>query len=115
MPVGAGRRRLPLNGPVPMREVLHGDLRCVRERLLDGFRGRTMTGDVHTFDSIECAAQRIAPECEYCKCRILGHGSRSRAGSSAAHIVLARVTPVSARRSRMRWALTPAEFSVTLM
>ncbi|MFI1470195.1 hypothetical protein [Streptomyces wuyuanensis] len=31
-------------------------------------------GAVHTFDSIECAAQRIAPICENCQCRILGHG-----------------------------------------
>ncbi|AWI32484.1 hypothetical protein AB0K47_27115 [Streptomyces tirandamycinicus] len=31
-------------------------------------------GAVHTFDSIECAAQRMAPMCENCGCRILGHG-----------------------------------------
>ncbi|MEV1050049.1 hypothetical protein [Streptomyces sp. NPDC049887] len=31
-------------------------------------------GAVHTFDSIECAAQRMAPICENCQCRILGHG-----------------------------------------
>ncbi|NIK61600.1 hypothetical protein [Kribbella shirazensis] len=28
----------------------------------------------HTFDSIECAAQAIAPTCAHCDCRILGHG-----------------------------------------
>lgn len=38
------------------------------------FEVRTISGDVHTFDSIECAAQRIAPKCEHCKCTILGHG-----------------------------------------
>lgn len=38
------------------------------------FEVRTISGDVHTFDSIECAAQRIAPTCEHCACRILGHG-----------------------------------------
>ncbi|MGH3433094.1 MAG: Prokaryotic metallothionein, partial [Thermocrispum sp.] len=28
------------------------------------FEVRTRSGDVHVFDSIECAAQRIAPQCE---------------------------------------------------
>ena len=27
-----------------------------------------------TFDSIECAAAQLAPECAHCGCRILGHG-----------------------------------------
>ncbi|MBK0418234.1 hypothetical protein JD276_04215 [Leucobacter sp. CSA1] len=27
-----------------------------------------------TFDSFECAAQAMAPECGHCGCRILGHG-----------------------------------------
>jgi len=31
-------------------------------------------GAVHTFDSIECAAQKMAPNCGNCQCRILGHG-----------------------------------------
>lgn len=26
------------------------------------------------FDSIECAAQAIAPNCAHCGCRVLGHG-----------------------------------------
>ncbi|UGY94567.1 hypothetical protein [Streptomyces gobiensis] len=34
-------------------------------------------GAVHVFDSLECAAQRIAPICENCECRILGHGVQS--------------------------------------
>lgn len=38
------------------------------------FEVRTSSGDTHTFDSIECAAQRLAPICEHCQCRILGHG-----------------------------------------
>jgi hypothetical protein len=33
-----------------------------------------VAGAVHTFDSIECAAQKMAPICENCQCRILGHG-----------------------------------------
>jgi hypothetical protein len=31
-------------------------------------------GDVHTFDSFECAIQKLAPVCAHCNCRILGHG-----------------------------------------
>ncbi len=31
-------------------------------------------GARHVFDSIECAAQVMAPSCEHCGCRILGHG-----------------------------------------
>jgi hypothetical protein len=34
-------------------------------------------GAVHTFDSIECAAQKMAPVCDNCQCRILGHGLQS--------------------------------------
>jgi hypothetical protein len=29
---------------------------------------------VHVFDSFECAIQRMAPMCEHCRCRIIGHG-----------------------------------------
>jgi len=31
-------------------------------------------GKSATFDSIECAAAQLAPECAHCGCRILGHG-----------------------------------------
>ena len=31
-------------------------------------------GRTATFDSIECAAVELAPECAHCGCRILGHG-----------------------------------------
>jgi hypothetical protein len=31
-------------------------------------------GSVHVFDSFECAIQRMAPICEHCQCRIVGHG-----------------------------------------
>ena len=33
-----------------------------------------MNGQPHTFDSFECAIQRLAPLCEHCNCRIIGHG-----------------------------------------
>jgi hypothetical protein len=28
----------------------------------------------HVFDSFECAIQALAPRCEHCDCRIIGHG-----------------------------------------
>lgn len=39
-----------------------------------------VAGAVHVFDSLECAAQRIAPICENCGCRILGHGLETEEG-----------------------------------
>jgi hypothetical protein len=36
-----------------------------------------MAGATHTFDSFECAAQALAPRCESCGVRILGHGVES--------------------------------------
>jgi hypothetical protein len=29
---------------------------------------------VGTFDSFECAIQKMAPVCVHCRCRIIGHG-----------------------------------------
>ncbi len=35
----------------------------------------TMTGgETRTFDSFECAIHRLAPTCEHCGVRIIGHG-----------------------------------------
>lgn len=31
-------------------------------------------GEAHTFDSFECAIHAMAPTCEHCECRIIGHG-----------------------------------------
>lgn len=31
-------------------------------------------GSLHTFDSFECAIHALAPACEHCGCRIIGHG-----------------------------------------
>ena len=33
-----------------------------------------VSGDRHVFDSFECAIQALAPTCEHCSCRIIGHG-----------------------------------------
>ena len=35
----------------------------------------TLPGDQsHVFDSFECAIHAIAPSCEHCGCKIIGHG-----------------------------------------
>ena len=34
----------------------------------------TVAGTSHTFDSFECAIQALAPQCNHCGCRIIGHG-----------------------------------------
>jgi Rieske Fe-S protein len=31
-------------------------------------------GARHTFDSFECAIHALAPVCEHCGCRVIGHG-----------------------------------------
>lgn len=30
--------------------------------------------ETHTFDSFECAIHKLAPVCEHCDCKIVGHG-----------------------------------------
>jgi hypothetical protein len=34
----------------------------------------TMEGVEHTFDAFECAINALAPLCDHCGCRIIGHG-----------------------------------------
>ena len=41
------------------------------------FRVITADDEEFLFDSIECAAHRLAPTCERCGCRIIGHGVES--------------------------------------
>lgn len=33
-----------------------------------------MQSKSHVFDSFECAIQALAPNCEHCGCKIVGHG-----------------------------------------
>lgn len=33
-------------------------------------------GARHTFDSFECAVHKLAPVCEHCGCKIIGHGTQ---------------------------------------
>jgi hypothetical protein len=37
----------------------------------------TMNGSTHTFDSFECAIHMLAPRCEHCDVRVVGHGLES--------------------------------------
>jgi hypothetical protein len=39
----------------------------------------SMGGSHHTFDSFECAIH-LAPACNHCGCRILGHGMEGKSG-----------------------------------
>ena len=39
----------------------------------------TVMGETHYFDCFECAIHALAPKCEHCKCRIVGHGIESHA------------------------------------
>ena len=34
----------------------------------------SVAGETHTFDSFECAIHALAPTCDHCGCRIIGHG-----------------------------------------
>ncbi|MGB2712063.1 MAG: hypothetical protein WBC33_11155 [Conexibacter sp.] len=57
-------------------------------------------GEQHVFDSFECAIHELAPACEHCGCRILGHGVE--AGASlfcCAHC--AEASGVSGMRDRV--------------
>ena len=31
-------------------------------------------GSSHVFDSFECAIHALAPTCEHCDCKVIGHG-----------------------------------------
>ena len=38
------------------------------------FEVTTSNGTRHVFDSFECAIHKLAPKCDHCGCRIIGHG-----------------------------------------
>lgn len=40
-----------------------------------------MDGASYHFDSFECAIHRLAPVCEHCGCRVLGHGIEGEDGT----------------------------------
>jgi hypothetical protein len=40
----------------------------------------SMAGSKHVFDSFECAIHALAPTCNHCGCRIVGHGVEGISG-----------------------------------
>ena len=38
------------------------------------FEVRVSVGNIHTFDSFECAIHALAPTCNNCGVRVVGHG-----------------------------------------
>lgn len=38
----------------------------------------TMAGQEHIFDSFECAIHALAPVCDHCGCKVIGHGVEDR-------------------------------------
>ena len=37
----------------------------------------SVAGASHVFDSFECAIHALAPTCDHCGCRIIGHGHQA--------------------------------------
>ena len=35
-------------------------------------------GNRHVFDSFECAIHKLAPVCDHCGCKIIGHGIEAK-------------------------------------
>lgn len=60
----------------------------------------TMNGEEHRFDSFECAIQKLAPRCDACGCRIIGHGVQAETSTfCCAHC--ARVAGFGTLRDRV--------------
>ena len=38
-------------------------------------------GGTHTFDSFECAIHALAPACDHCGCKVVGHGVEAGDGA----------------------------------
>ena len=61
-----------------------------------------------TFDSIECAAAQLAPECAHCGCRILGHGIETPRGD-----LLLRALCAKGQQRRRQRSLSGARGSLS--
>ena len=56
-------------------------------------------GERHVFDSFECAIHRLAPACEHCGCKVVGHGVEAE-GHFYCCANCARMTGVRGLRDR---------------
>jgi hypothetical protein len=90
--------RLPYGDPWAKLRDMAACETCGNDYWL-AFEVKTISGDRHVFDSFECAIQRLAPICEHCGVKIVGHGvevagrffccahcARATAGAEAAAI-----------------------------
>ncbi|HIV59273.1 MAG TPA: hypothetical protein H9902_15105 [Candidatus Stackebrandtia faecavium] len=57
-----------------MREVAMATCETCGNEYGMTFEITTISGDRHSFDSFECAIHALAPRCEHCDCRVIGHG-----------------------------------------
>jgi hypothetical protein len=57
------------------------------------------SGNRHVFDSLECAIHTLAPVCEHCGCKVVGHGLES-AGQFYCCAHCARSAGVKSMRDR---------------
>ena len=60
----------------------------------------TLSGRHHVFDSFECAIHALAPKCEHCHCKIVGHGVESN-GRYYCCAHCAHVSGVAAAKDRI--------------
>lgn len=65
------------------------------------FTVRLNDGAEHTFDSFECAIHALAPTCDHCGCRIVGHGIESESHSIFCCAHCARQSGVEAARDHV--------------
>jgi hypothetical protein len=60
----------------------------------------SMAGTTHTFDSFECAIHALAPVCNHCACRIIGHGVAGKTGTLFCSANCAKMEGVSGLMDR---------------
>ena len=62
----------------------------------------TLQGRTHVFDSFECAISALAPYCQHCGCRIVGHGVDDAQGRIYCCSHCSRRGGVGAQRAQQR-------------
>lgn len=60
----------------------------------------TQGGTAMTFDSFECAIAAMAPHCDHCDCRIIGHGLEAGDGRMFCCAHCAKQAGVAALKDR---------------
>lgn len=54
--------------------MVEGTCEVCGNRYDKAFQVTTAEGQGHTFDSFECATHALAPTCDHCGVRVVGHG-----------------------------------------